>query len=201
MQTCGDPLAQNTPRRTTGNPLKDGSTRFFVKLGKAWCLQSPCVASPFDRDLAKRSQLVGFLLHPVPQSGTWRRLMFSSAVRPAPGAGFLWSSSAGGRADVEEKSTNQQHLNFTGNRVLSQVQEAGLWINKAFICNVLCGAVEGWRGHFCSPGSASKPNSFFRATGSSEPVLEGRRNGTEFRVTALFHPLDLAPKILVQWPA
>jgi hypothetical protein len=55
----------------------------------------------------------------------------------------LWSSSAGGRAAVEEKSTNQQHLNFTGNRVLSQVQELGLWINKAFICNVLCGAMEG----------------------------------------------------------
>jgi hypothetical protein len=51
--------------------------------------------------------------------------------------GFLWSSSAGGRADVEEKSTNPQHLNFTGNRALSQVAEVGLWINKAFICNAL----------------------------------------------------------------
>jgi hypothetical protein len=49
----------------------------------------------------------------------------------------LWSSSAGGRAEVAEKSTNQQPLNFTGNRVLSQVEEVGLWINKAFICNVL----------------------------------------------------------------
>jgi hypothetical protein len=49
-------------------------------------------------------------------------------------------------ADVplwRKKSTNQQPSNFTGNRALSQVQELGLWINKAFICNVLCGAMEG----------------------------------------------------------
>jgi hypothetical protein len=55
----------------------------------------------------------------------------------------LWSSSAGGRADAEEKSTNQQPLNFTGNGVLSQVEEVRLCINNTFICNVLWGAMEG----------------------------------------------------------
>jgi hypothetical protein len=60
-----------------------------------------------------------------------------------PLAQGFWSSSAGGRADAEEKSTNQQRLNFTGNRVFSQAEEVDLWINKAFICNVLCGAMQG----------------------------------------------------------
>jgi hypothetical protein len=44
---------------------------------------------------------------------------------------------------LEEKSTNQQHLNFTGNELFSQVEEVRLLINKALICNVLWGVIEG----------------------------------------------------------
>jgi hypothetical protein len=54
---------------------------------------------------------------------------------------------------VEEKSTTQQHLNFTGNGVFSQVAGRGLWINKVNKINVL-----GWLrmpkfGFFHRPGT------------------------------------------------
>jgi hypothetical protein len=62
-------------------------------------LAIPFVASPFDRDLAgARSKLVGFLLHPIPQSGTRRRLIVLQAADRPLAQGF------GGRAILADVS-------------------------------------------------------------------------------------------------
>jgi len=56
----------------------------FVKRGKACSRNVPYVALPFDPD-RMRPELVGFLLHPVPRSGTWRRL-FNLQAKTALGS-------------------------------------------------------------------------------------------------------------------
>jgi hypothetical protein len=51
--------------------------------------KSPFVASPFDHNLAGLGLgLVGFLLHPIPRSGTWRRLMLSKQLNQPLAQGF-----------------------------------------------------------------------------------------------------------------
>jgi hypothetical protein len=93
----------------------------------------PFVASPFDSDLVRRSKLVGFLLHPVPRSGTWRSLMLSRPLSLPLAQGLLRLTKSGGRVDLEEKTTNRQRSNFTEKWPFSQGDGIGLWIIKALI--------------------------------------------------------------------
>ena len=46
-----------------------------------------------------------------------------------------------------------------------------------------------------------KADLFFSRKRHFPALLEGRKDGTAFRVTALFHRLDLAPQILAGGPA
>jgi hypothetical protein len=96
---------------------------------------------------------------------------------------------------VEEKSTNQQHLDFTGNEVFSQVEEVWLWINKAFICNALWGVARA-NGSILSAWPGVKADLFFPRNRHFQHLLEGRKDGTEFRILALFPRRALAPQIL-----
>ena len=62
-------------------------------------------ALPFDSGFAGQNpELVGFLLHPVSRSETWRRLMFLQVSSPrAPGAKpKFWVTLPGGRVDLED---------------------------------------------------------------------------------------------------
>jgi hypothetical protein len=90
----------------------------------------PFVASPFDRDLARRSKLVGFLLHPVPRSGTWRRLMLSRPLSLPLAQGFFGGQQAWRTCRFGGKITNRQHLNFTEKQPFSQDDGTGLWITN-----------------------------------------------------------------------
>src|SRR6476661_2523610 len=49
----------------------------WLEARKAYLRIDPCVALPFDSGFpGANPKLVGFLLHPVPRSETWRRLIF-----------------------------------------------------------------------------------------------------------------------------
>jgi len=66
-------------------------------------LQNPHASPhPLTAILRTKPKLVGFLLHPVPRSETWRRLIFSSAADPPLAQGFGGSNNTGGRAELEE---------------------------------------------------------------------------------------------------
>jgi hypothetical protein len=57
--------------------------------------------------------------------------MFSRPLSEPLAQGFLCSTTPGGRVDLEDKTANRQHHNFTGNEPFSQALGEGLWINKA----------------------------------------------------------------------
>jgi hypothetical protein len=65
------------------------------------------VALPCD-SVRKRMELVGFLLHPVPRSETWRSLSFFQAERvfPALRDPRTLLKMPGRRAELEEKSAS-----------------------------------------------------------------------------------------------
>jgi hypothetical protein len=109
------------------------------------------VASPFDRDPAgARSWLVGFLLHPVPRTGTWRRLV-SPGLGPTPGAGLLRFQRSWRTCRLGGKTANRQHLNFTGFAVFSQGLVQPLWINKLLVFLNLHAAKPWMKGAECYP--------------------------------------------------
>jgi hypothetical protein len=109
------------------------------------------VASPFDRDPAgARSWLVGFLLHPVPRTGTWRRLV-SPGLGPTPGAGLLRFQRSWRTCRLGGKTANRQHLNFTGFAVFSQGLVQPLWINKLLVFLNLHTAKPWMKGAECYP--------------------------------------------------
>jgi hypothetical protein len=77
--------------------------------------KSPFVASPFDHNLAGLGLgLVGFLLHPIPRSGTWRRLMLSKQLNQ-PWRRASAAQQLGGRVDLEEncESTTPKYYRKT----------------------------------------------------------------------------------------
>jgi len=70
-------LAQKTDPEQCGELQRVKITaEIHVKRGKACSRIVPYVALPFDSG-RKRPELVGFLLHPVSRSETWRRLLTS----------------------------------------------------------------------------------------------------------------------------
>jgi hypothetical protein len=79
---------------------------------------------------------VGLLLHPIPRSETWRRLMFSR-LTDQPLQGTRRSKKTGGRVDLGGKTENRQQLNFTGKRRYSQASERRLWITNSFYYSCL----------------------------------------------------------------
>src|SRR5271155_178452 len=73
LRAMGDPELCVEPQRSKTS-LKFFKT--FVKRGKACSRNAPYVALPFDPGRL-RPELVGFLLHPISRSETWRRLLNS----------------------------------------------------------------------------------------------------------------------------
>src|SRR5580700_6629196 len=103
-------LRRRTDSRQFG--VRARAQKLFLSEARKACLRNaPCVASPFDPGFAGANpKLVGFLLHPISRSETWRRLMFLQAVdRAAPGAepnsGSFW---LGGRVDSKDPGMNRQ---------------------------------------------------------------------------------------------
>ena len=76
---------------------------------------------PFDPGAAPG--LVGFLLHPVPRSETWRRLKQLHAnfgQSPLARSEKSGPNSLGERVDLEETTANRQQRNYTRNEGLFQ---------------------------------------------------------------------------------
>jgi len=72
--------------------------------GKAWLRTDPYVALPFDPD-RKRPELVGFLLHPISRSETWRRLQ-----RPVDRSRWAHSKQAHGKGPWRRAEIKPQSL-------------------------------------------------------------------------------------------
>src|SRR5579863_4723398 len=69
-------FAESRARQNTQSACAQNFFQTFSKQGLAFLRNVPYVALPFD-SARMRTELVGFLLHPISRSETWRRLYFS----------------------------------------------------------------------------------------------------------------------------